>query len=251
MKMNYLYRAHRHIFSARSGHGCSHKNIAEPTNIRLCGMMRMAFANLLLVLLLTNAWVAHAQTTKKPEIGDILCTDGTFVAPHQWSAATSKTAKAVVFYVNSKNPTKGLAVALKDLGRYQWSTNVKEDVAALPNKMRDDLSGRANTKALRAMPAADYPAAHAISAADWAAGWYVPSAGELRLLYAQYSRVVAALGYIETRNRGTTSVLNDVYWSSTENGTSSAMIVTHYDRAYAGPYIKTYSWWVRPVLAFY
>lgn len=218
---------------------------------RLFKVHRYTFSLLLVLLLMVNAWAANAQATKKPEVGDILCTDGTFVAPHKWASATTKTAKAVVFYVNSKTPNKGLAVAIKDLGRFQWCTNDKEDVAALPNNVKRDFAGRANTKALRAMPAADYPAAHAISAADWAAGWYIPATGELRLLYDQYARVVAALDHIETRNRGTISVLNDVCWTSSECCTHSAYIVTRHDRAYRGPYIKTYSWWVRPVMAFY
>lgn len=218
---------------------------------RLFKVHRYTFSLLLVLLLMVNAWAANAQATKKPEVGDILCTDGTFVAPHKWASATTKTAKAVVFYVNSKTPNKGLAVAIKDLGRFQWCTNDKEDVAALPNNVKRDFAGRANTKALRAMPAADYPAAHAISAADWAVGWYIPATGELRLLYDQYARVVAALDHIEARNRGTTSVLNDVCWTSSECSTHSAYIVTRHDRAYRGPYIKTYSWWVRPVMAFY
>ena len=218
---------------------------------RLFKVHRYTFSLLLVLLLMVNAWAANAQATKKPEVGDILCTDGTFVAPHKWASATTKTAKAVVFYVNSKTPNKGLAVAIKDLGRFQWCTNDKEDVAALPNNVKRDFAGRANTKALRAMPAADYPAAHAISAADWAAGWYIPATGELRLLYDQYARVVAALDHIEARNRGTTSVLNDVCWTSSECSTHSAYIVTRHDRAYRGPYIKTYSWWVRPVMAFF
>lgn len=218
---------------------------------RLFKVHRYTFTLLLVLLLMVNAWAANAQATKKPEVGDILCTDGTFVAPHKWASATTKTAKAVVFYVNSKTPNKGLAVSIKDLGRFQWCTNDKVDVAALPNNVKRDFAGRANTKALRAMPAADYPAAHAISAADWAAGWYIPATGELRLLYDQYARVVAALDHIEARNRGTTSVLNDVCWTSSECSTHSAYIVTRHDRAYRGPYIKTYSWWVRPVMAFY
>ena len=210
---------------------------------------------LLAALLLCTAWAVQAQPPKLPAIGDILCADGTFVAPGQWATATGKIAKGVVFYVNLQMPTRGLAIALKDLGRYQWSSKDKGDVPSLPNMQTRkvalrDVAGRANTRALRAMPAADYPAAHAISTDDWTAGWYLPAAGELRLLYARYPQVATALGYIEIRDRGSTSVLNDVYWSSTEFGTSYAWIVTRHMRAYNGCYIKSYSWWVRPVLAF-
>ena len=200
------------------------------------------------------SWAAQAQTQKLPEIGDILCTDGSFVPPAQWADATNKTAHGVVFWVNPSIPTKGLAVALKDLGNLPYSTK-EEDVPSLLNKQTreaalHDFDGRANTAILRALPKADYPAAHAISDAEWDNGWYLPALGELRLLYAHYAMVEPAIKAIAARNNGLSSTMrNRVYRSSTEYDKEYAWFVySHGASAYESS--KRFEFGARAVLAF-
>lgn len=171
----------------------------------------------------TNVFVAPLLA-----VGDILCTDGTFVKPSAWSSDLGKTALGVVFYVDNTGE-HGWAVHLDDQDlNAPWSPSSQYvDISTLDNyeNAREaimDLDGYGNTqKILAATDLSTCPAAHAV---DFANGWYMPSAGQMRLLFNEMIRVNNALQIVN----GTPFPMDDFfyYWTSTENEESRAFNVS-------------------------
>ena len=169
-------------------------------------------------------------------VGDILCTDGIIVKPAHWPCG--KTAKGIVFYVDDSH-LHGYAVDLHNCTdpnnnghQYmKWSTQSVLKIASYSH-WRDaikDFNGYNNTQILRTgTSAATYPAAWAV---DFANGWYLPSAGQVNLLYGELMDVNASLTLVGgTRIEdltGTYGINNgDVFlWSSTEWNASQAMCI--------------------------
>ena len=162
-------------------------------------------------------------------VGDILCTDGIIVKPYHFSAS-GKTPKGIVFYVDDSH-THGYAVSLTQSGPMKWSTQTTLRIRAYTH-WRDaitDFNGYNNTQILRnGTTAAIYPAAWNV---DFANGWYLPSAGQINLLYGELMDVNASLtlvgGALIVDPTGTYGINNgDVYlWSSTEYNNSQAMCI--------------------------
>ena len=152
-------------------------------------------------------------------IGDILCIDNSIVKPSAWPVA-GKTAMGIVFYVDNTDE-HGWAVHLHDQGTsVQWTPSGQyADIPTLTNytNARDaimDLDGYSNTQKIRnAGNATTYPAAYAV---DFANGWYLPAAGQLRLLFGEIVTLNASLQVAG----GTQFPMNSIfyYWSSTEYG---------------------------------
>lgn len=129
--------------------------------------------------------------------------------------------RGVVFHLN-QDGTEGLMVALEDASEgCAWGpatdiVNLKNvpynDIMAL-----NDLSGYLNTGVIRAAQGIDN--GYAASTVDYANGWYLPSAGELRKLYA-------ALPFIEPAitAAGGALLTEGNYWSSTEYSATDALI---------------------------
>lgn len=129
--------------------------------------------------------------------------------------------RGVVFHLN-QDGTEGLMVALEDASEgCAWGpatdiVNLRNvpfnDITAL-----NDLSGYLNTGIIRAAQGIDN--GYAASTVDYANGWYLPSAGELRKLYAALpfveSAITAAGGALLTEGN---------YWSSTEYSATDALI---------------------------
>ena len=87
-----------------------------------------------------------------------------------------------------------------------------------------DLNGYSNTQKIRnAGNATKYPAAYAV---DFANGWYLPAAGQLRLLFGEIVTLNASLQVVG----GTPFPMNEYfyYWSSTEYEQSCAWTVYYY-----------------------
>lgn len=128
--------------------------------------------------------------------------------------------KGVVFYLNN-DESMGYMVALEDASDgCQWGPN--EDVPDLPNmaptdnqQMLYDLSGYANTTSI--LYAQSHNPDYAASKVDISMGWYLPSAGQLRKLYAALPMVEPAIV-----NAGGTLMADAAYWSSTENSANNA-----------------------------
>ena len=175
-----------------------------------------------------NASFTQNAAVPPVAIGDILCTDQSIVKPSDWPVP-GKTAYGIVFYVDNSG-SHGWAVHLHDQGTsVQWTPNGQEqDIATLPNytSARDaimDLDGYTNTQRIRAAGnATRYLAAYAV---DFANGWCLPAAGQLRLLYAEIVTVNASL----QRVGGTPFSMNAgwMYWSSTECGQNYAWFVSY------------------------
>lgn len=182
-------------------------------------------------------------------IGDILCTDNTIVKPSAWPVA-GKTAMGIVFYVDNTGQ-HGWAVHLQDQGTdVLWIVNGRHtDISTLTNytNARDaitDLDGYSNTQKIRnAGNASIYPAAYAV---DFANGWYLPAAGQLRLLFGEIVTLNASLQIVN----GTQFPMNSVfdYWSSTECGKIDAWFVEFSGSVYSLG--KHYDFRVRSVRAF-
>lgn len=147
-------------------------------------------------------------------IGDILCTDGSIVKPSAWLVA-GKTARGVVFYVDSTN-AHGWAMHLQDQATSVTWGNYQVDIPDLPNysgtDIPDDINGYSNTQTIRATGSAiTYPAAWAV---DFDDGWYLPAAGQLSVMSTVIMFVNPTLSLVE----GQPLPVDDyyTYWSSTE-----------------------------------
>jgi hypothetical protein len=166
----------------------------------------------------TNVYVAPLIA-----VGDILCTDGTYVKPSAF-AASGKTALGVVFYVDNTGE-HGWAVHLNDQElSAAWSPSAQYvDIPTLDNyadarAAMMDLDGYTNTQKIFAeTDLSTCPAAHAV---DFENGWYMPSAGQMRLLFSEIIKVNDALQIVN----GTPFPMDGsfFYWTSTECNQSQA-----------------------------
>lgn len=184
-------------------------------------------------------------------IGDILCTDNTIVKPSDWPVA-GKTAMGIVFYVDNTD-SHGWAVHLQDQGTsVQWTPeDLYTDIPTLNNysNARDaftDLNGYNNTQIIRnAGNATKYPAAYAV---DFTNGWYLPAAGQLRLLFSE----IVTLNYSLQVVGGSQFPMSTmwIYWSSTENSNWGAFYVSDGHVTYNPSAPKKLSFRVRSVRSF-
>ena len=157
-------------------------------------------------------------------IGDILCTDGSFVSREAFPSS-GRTAQGIVFYVDDTD-THGWAISLDSQGAsIQWCSenNYGYDIPDLANYAdarvaMHDLNGLENTGVIRnSGNSSDFPAAWAV---DYDNGWYLPSAGQLRYLYSYAPEINASLQVV-----GGTSLPyhdNNYWWSSTEHSSFHA-----------------------------
>lgn len=156
-------------------------------------------------------------------IGDVLCTDST--TEHIMDFASSgKTACGVVFYVDYAQG-RGWAVELTEPAvPCSWSL-VTADVPGLVNASFvgavTQTDGFHNTQMIRAAgSAAQYPAAYSV---DFAHGWYLPAAGQLRQLLTNLSIVSASLTMLSSYGVPTSNFVGEKYWSSNEGGSGYAV----------------------------
>ena len=126
----------------------------------------------------------------------------------------------VIFYTYPSG-IGGLMVALEDDSEgCPWGLN--EDVTILDNQspsavmdLLEDMSGKSNTNRVRQWYSGNPE--YAACKTDYANGWYLPSAGQLRKLYAALPIIEGAIV-----NAGGTTLTEDAYWSSTEQSASNA-----------------------------
>lgn len=181
-------------------------------------------------------------------VGDILCTDSTFVKPSNWPVP-GKTAYGVVFYVDSTGQ-HGWAVHLSDqsLGVAWGSSNA--DIPTLPNISNyttgmTNFDGYNNTLRIREYGSASvYPAAWAV---DFVNGWYLPSMWQMRILLQStmwINPILQIVGGTELPthlNGGSSSIWK--YWCSSENSDKWAWGASVGSHLY--PFLKTSSFRVR------
>ena len=130
--------------------------------------------------------------------------------------------KGVVYYL-FPDGNGGWAVALNDASAgCAWGN--ASDVPGLTNhnpsyaqNLLIDTAGYTNTLTLRAYYNANNDAAGVL---DFAHGWFLPSAAQLRMLYGQLPYVFSAI-----TSAGGTEMSYDWYWTSTERNGSEAWCV--------------------------
>ena len=132
--------------------------------------------------------------------------------------------KGVVFW-QSPEGDEGLMVALEDASNgCTWSPNgnaltLVDKPFQLPIAL-EDVSGNTNTRCIRKHLDA-LSGVYAANVVDFEHGWYLPSAGELRKLYAALPLIENALSLA-----GGVTLTNSTYWSSTEYGSGQAATAT-------------------------
>ena len=168
-----------------------------------------------------HAVVENANTFVS--VGDILCSDGSVVKPANWQSSMG--AQGVVFYVDDTH-LHGYAVSLTQSGSIAWSSNTNNNPTSHTNNhWRDaikDFNGDGNTQSITNQgTAATYPAAW------WTVNigqrWYLPSAGQLNLLFGELIAVNTSFGLVGgvPINPG-----DDIFlWSSTEKSNSQAIVI--------------------------
>jgi hypothetical protein len=132
--------------------------------------------------------------------------------------------KGVVFW-QSPDGTEGLMVALQDVSEgCNWSPNTNaltlvDKPYELPIAL-EDVSGNTNTRCIR-KHLDTLSGNFAANIVDFEHGWYLPSAGELRKLYAALPLIENALAVA-----GGVTLTNYTYWSSTEYNSGQAATAT-------------------------
>ena len=181
----------------------------------------------LFILTLLAPLLVVGQTVS---IGDILCTDGSTVHPSEF-AASGKTAEGVVFYVDETG-SHGWAVNLDfDAINTHWVTYAHYedgyDIPELHNfeysrEALRDLDGYNNTAIIRQAHGVDwYPAAWCV---DFDHGWYLPAAGQFRLIIAYFTEINRSLVVA-----GGVPFEHDHprwFWSSTERTNMHAVVLS-------------------------
>lgn len=168
--------------------------------------------------------------TQRVVVGDILCTDNTFVKPAQWPVP-GKTPYGIVYYVDSTG-IHGWAVHLYDqsLGITWGNSNI--DIQTLPSYTNltiamYDYDGYSNTLRIREHGNSNvYPAAWIV---DIYNGWYIPAVWQLRMLITSVPwinsslQIVGGTVFPSHLNGGTLGLWR--YWSSTEYNNNMAWYV--------------------------
>lgn len=143
--------------------------------------------------------------------GDILCDDGNIVHPADWTSSMG--AQGVVFYVDATG-IHGWVIGLEQITDKKWSTETKT-ISGLQSysNWREaiaDFDGYGNTQTIRNFGNAQkYPAAWAV---DFEQGWYLPSIGQLNILFGE---MVAVNKSLELLDVAIISYDNVGIWSST------------------------------------
>ena len=173
---------------------------------------------------------ATVNTQEYYHVGDILCTDGTIVKASNWPCG--KTAKGVVFYVDPSGRHGWAVSKVSQNDNIRWGSSQfsQHDIPDLYNfdNWRDairDFDGYSNTQKILAYssvsstPSASFPAVYA--AVGYGDGWYLPSAGQLNVLFGEILVVNSSLGL---SGLGGTPISPDkALWSSTEFFTTSSV----------------------------
>lgn len=195
---------------------------------------------LLIIILMFASVFSYSQGNV--HIGEILCTDNTIVSSENF-ATSGKTALGVVFFVDNSHQ-HGWALALTDAGSGTMAWGDTESLCYLnsynnnPQQVCFDTIGAArcdsivHTAQRLSWDLSNY--ATALNASmQGGAGWYLPSIGQLIILYSNLREINAALDVIETSAK----MNGRQYWSCTEEnyGVNSAWILNYDGAVFAMP----------------
>ncbi len=169
-------------------------------------------------------------------VGDVLCDDGSIMKVDSF-LISGKEAKGVVFHVDRNG--KGLAVALTDAypNTCNWvNASVEPQIKSKhysfnTNEVFSDTNGYGNTIYLKeqaesvnengfqvnapALYYCYYYNHHTSTTGSSHVGWYMPSAGEMNLLFANAMEVNATLGELNSVFPHIQRITRPYYWVST------------------------------------
>ena len=202
----------RHETRDNLGLSCVPKSRVQcPVSITCSLILNNYLRNLLILVLI--GLVARPMMAQGYKLGDVITNDDG--------------SRGVVFYVNPDG-SGGWMVALTDASTgCAWGTS--GDIPALANQnissyyqqLLNDIDGYGNTEKIRAYQ--NNSTTYAAGNVDIAHGWYLPSAGQLRKLFANLAKIEGAIAAAG----GSTLLSTNAYWSSTEKDASQAWIVQY------------------------
>ena len=216
-----------HILNDTTQQGCDSVSVLELFVAETPSVEALADPTEICVGSETNLFAvgAQASVTLPSQIqcitlGDIFCTDSTFVHPQDWPCG--KVAWGVVFHVDASGQ-HGWVISLNDeFATYRWATT-DMDLPSITNyafsySTLEDQDGYQNTANIRIFgEATQYPAAYSM---DFNHGWYLPAAAQLYHLYAVLGIVNTSLQIVGVDPFPMN--VNWRYWSSTESSASMA-----------------------------
>lgn len=205
--------------------------------------------------------VSVARTGK---VGDVLCTDGSLL-PVDSFLISNKIAKGVVFETDMLG-LHGLAVALSESTQPMAVT--MRGTSILPKSSREsalwDMDGLTNTRRIRnavdAAPNANFehhaPAAkfclyydsNTFQVGSALEGWYMPSLGEMNVLYINRLKVNRTLRKLAEQNSNVMPMSSSGYWTSTVYNSSKAWIISNHGGIASSAIENQYG--TRPIIAF-
>ena len=147
-------------------------------------------------------------------VGDILCEDGSIIRPADWPCG--QTAKGIVFFVDSTQQ-HGWALALDNDGCVWFGSNgtTIPGITNYPSTREAiyDLDGYTNTQIIRSVGnASTFPAAYLV---DFEHGWYLPAAGQMRILYSLIMTINQSLQLVGGVPINIQLTTTSHYWTST------------------------------------
>lgn len=176
---------------------------------------------------------------RRANVGDVVCTDGTILAPDSFLLG-GKTAKGVVFHVD-RSGFHGLIVSLSEKSRNFSGTTFDTLYIQTKPTLVDailDMEGLLNSKRLVAVaesynmhnyetrtPAAFFCHYYNHLTGDIDAvthGWYLPSLGEMNLLISQCLEVNTTLRKLSMTDPKITPISYSRYWTSSTQNNNSA-----------------------------
>ncbi|MBP5480981.1 MAG: gliding motility-associated C-terminal domain-containing protein [Paludibacteraceae bacterium] len=146
----------------------------------------------------TASTLIYHQCDPSPvSIGDVFCTDGSFVSIDSFPAS-GKQAEGVVYHYDDTEGYAYVVHLFEPSQNLRWS-NVYYDIPALENQqylpnLLEDMDGFGHTSLIRGTgDANEYPLAWS---ADLEHGWYIPAIGELRKMFGSVSLLNASLNLL-------------------------------------------------------
>lgn len=175
-------------------------------------MVTDAFKYLVFILLFSSCTKHQEMVDNSLTVGNFICADGSILNPTNYQSSETPPV-GVIFWSNRQD--SALAVALEDLGYFILADTLAK-IESVSGSI-EELNGAQNTAALLNFAAknnAKTPAAGACTkyAPKGVTGWYLPSAGESKLLNKNIAAVNESLTLVGELCQGW-------YWTSTEDAT--------------------------------
>ena len=191
----------------------------------------------LTVNVMTTDGQSGSLTSKTPCVGDVLCTDGSTLAPDDF-LSSEKTAMGVVVQVNP-NEGYGRAIALsgaRNSTTMRWCYSGYSTINSITQTgtvhvALSDMNGSENTSYIVAKARAQNNPTNLNNTAAYhcmyynhntfttgtdSLGWYMPSAGEMTLVYGNRVELNSTLLQLKPTYPGTSLLSDGRYWTSTE-----------------------------------